>query len=393
MSLIPAKTTLADYLLQQAQLDLPAHRLPVATYLVHNLDERGFLCCDTEDVADRFGVSCDEVEQVVAVLQGLDPPGIAARDPRECLLIQLRQLRHQGVDHALAERLISDHWQALGRRALAEIAETAGVTSGEIHAALQFISNNLNPFPAQAFWLEPQDVPSQEKTQVLHPNVIIRACDESGSRDYVIEIPEEQMHQVRISPMYAEEMEALRRNGLHADQEWAEWEALYARARLFIRGLRQRWRTLRRIVRHLIDYQRDYLSHGDRSLRPLTRAQLADLLGVHESTVSRAVADKYVQLPDGKIVPLAKFFDSTASTKSAIKDLIAREECPLSDREIAEQLAREGYDISRRTVAKYRNALGIPPSTVRGRIRELRMASRRRNGAVDGRGGASSDTE
>jgi RNA polymerase sigma-54 factor len=125
----------------------------------------------------------------------------------------------------------------------------------------------------------------------------------------------------------------------------------------------------------LVDYQREFLVHGEQHLKPLTRAHVAEMLDVHESTVSRAVVGKYVKLPCGKVVPLETFFDSAAPIKHAIEKMIDQEEVPLSDRVIAERLAELGYDISRRTVAKYRNALNILPSTLRKRSRELRALS------------------
>jgi RNA polymerase sigma-54 factor len=377
MSSIPARTTLADYLLQQAQLDLPPEEMPIATYLANNLDNRGFLCCEIEEVQDHFQVPGERVERVIAVLQGLEPAGIAARNLRECLLIQLNHLSSQGIGNPLAERLVSDHWKALGRCEMMEIARAARVTVTEVCEALQFIKQNLNPFPTQAAWSRSVAASWQEPASILYPSVIIRTRGVSGQESYEIELPEEERYRLRVNPAYVEEMKVLERNKSDGDRKWAEWEALYSRARWLIQGLEQRWETLRSIMRCLVDYQRGYLRFGDRHLRPLTRAELADRLGIHESTVSRAVADKSVQLPDGRIVPLAKFFDSTASVKAAISELIRGEKRPLSDRQIAERLARSGYDVSRRTVAKYRNALGIPASSARRRIETLQAVSGR----------------
>jgi RNA polymerase sigma-54 factor len=138
-----------------------------------------------------------------------------------------------------------------------------------------------------------------------------------------------------------------------------------------VKSIEQRWETLYDLMCCLVDYQRDFLIHGEQSLKPLTRARVAEIMGVHESTVSRAVAGKYVQLPSGQLVSLDTFFDDTAPIKRAIRELIDQEEGALSDRAIAERLAERDYNISRRTVAKYRNAMGILPSALRKRSREL----------------------
>jgi RNA polymerase sigma-54 factor len=160
-------------------------------------------------------------------------------------------------------------------------------------------------------------------------------------------------------------------SGPSDEQGWDQWRAFEARARLFVKSIEQRWETLYELMVCLIDFQRDFLVDGEIRLRPLTRARVADMMGVHESTVSRAVADKYVQLPCGEVVRLEKFFDSAAPIKRRIEDLVAQESEPLSDSALAEKLSEEGYDVARRTVAKYRNALGILPYSLRRRRKNL----------------------
>jgi RNA polymerase sigma-54 factor len=140
---------------------------------------------------------------------------------------------------------------------------------------------------------------------------------------------------------------------------------------LFVRSIEQRWQTLYELMRCLVAYQRDFVAHGEKHLRPLTRARVAKMMDVHESTVCRAVAGKYALLPSCRVVPLAKFFDSAAPIKQMIEDLVDRETQPLSDRAIAERLRGQGHNVARRTVAKYRNALEILPSSLRGRSKAL----------------------
>lgn len=364
--------SLADHLLHQARLQLPAHDLTLAAYLIDSLDERGFLCADAGELALELGVEREHVEQVIAVLQTLDPPGIAARDARECLLRQLEDLDRQGRGHPLAHAIIRDYWDALGRYGLAEITRAAGCSSSDVQAAIQFIRNNLYPFPAYTFWSDKHHTPPELTAAPPEPDVIIRARGSGAQTLYEIELPEQEAYPLRISPACAEAVREMR--ALPAGEKWEEWQSLCMQARLFIKSLEQRWQTLRNVARFLVDYQRPFLRHGEKRLRPLTRAALAAALGLHESTVSRAVAGKYAQLPDGRIVPMACFFDRAAPAKEALKELVAGEDRPLSDREIAARLKKQGFALSRRTVTKYRNALHILPSWLRARERKTAQA-------------------
>jgi RNA polymerase sigma-54 factor len=358
VSRLTSSTTLSEHLLQQVRLSLPPHDLPIAVCVVENLDSHGFLACELDEVADLCGVDLARAEGVVSAIQQLDPVGVAARNGRECLLIQVEHLSREGIEHPLVETLIQDHWEALSRQSFAEIAQSLGTAVDEIEEALQFIRHNLNPYPAHADWADLHESPPEQEAAYPVPDVIIsRRTDGEG---YDVELPGAQLYQLCVSASYRD---ATRR--LTGSSDRGTWEALYDRARLFIKSVEQRWQTLSHLACCLVDHQRDFLDRGDKHLRPLTRAQVADTMGVHESTVSRAVAEKYAQLPGGRIVPLAKFFDSAAPVKETIKELVAQESKPLSDREIAEELAQRGYSIARRTVAKYRNALNILPSSLR----------------------------
>jgi RNA polymerase sigma-54 factor len=364
ISRLTSSTALADHLLSQVRLSLPPQDWPIAAWLVESLDDHGFLSCDPGEAASLCGVDRVHVESVISAVQQLDPVGVAARDARECLLVQLAHLARERIEQPLAKVLVEEHWEALSRRSFAEIARAERTTVDEVKAALQFIKDNLNPFPAHAHWADLHESPPEKEAIYPNPDIII--SERSDGEGYEIELPMAQVYRLRVSASHLEAMEALRANRASStERNWEQWEAFYARARLFIKSVEQRWRTLYRLARHLVDYQRDFLAHGDRCLKPFTRAQLADVLGVHESTVSRAVAGKYAQLPTGRVIPLAKFFDSSAAIKEIIRELIAQESKPLSDKEIAEELVRQGHRVARRTVTKYRNALNILPSSLR----------------------------
>jgi RNA polymerase sigma-54 factor len=365
-SQLASHAALSEHLLRQVALSLPPEDLPIAAHLVHSLDDHGFLRCELAAVASLFAVDQARVENVVSALQELDPTGVAARDARECLLIQLEHLRREGIEQPLARVVIANHWEALGRRSLPEIARAVGAPVDQVQAALQFIKDNLNPFPAHAYWAGIRESLPEGGAARLRPDVIIGRRPEAAGGGYEIELPAAEAYRLRISASFVAAMEEVRADASSTpEQNWEQWEELLARARLFVKSVEQRWRTLHSLVVHLVEYQGDYLAHGDKHLKPLTRVELADAMGVHESTVSRAVAGKYVQLPSGRIVPLARFFESSVPVKLMIKELVARESRPLTDREIAEVLAQLGHPIARRTVTKYRSELNILPSSRR----------------------------
>jgi len=350
-------SSLADYLLMQMGPRLRPQELAVANYLVESLDDHGLLSIDLEELARLAGSSLEQMERLLSILQEQEPIGIGARSVKECLLIQIRYLEEQGRSQPWVREIIERHWENLGRGRFEEIAEVLGITTEEVEEALGFIRDNLNPYPAQAYH-------SSDRSPYIRPDVIIQA-HEGG---FIIEIPEEERYRFRVNPLYGE----LLAKRATKEEEREHLREYMARARLFISSFEQRWKTLRRIMTTLIEEQREFLERGVRHLKPLTRAELAQSLGLHESTISRAMAQKYAQIPQGQIVPLADFFDASLPAKDLIKTLISQEEKPLSDGQIAKELTRRGLPLARRTVAKYREALGILPANLRRPGRKAR---------------------
>jgi RNA polymerase sigma-54 factor len=371
VSRVASCMTLADHLLQQARLNLPDKDIVIAAHLIEGLDERGFLCSSLDEVASAIGVGRERVEWVLSIVQSLDPIGIAARDARQCLLIQIEHLRDEGVEHSLAEVLIREHWEMLGRYSVSSVAREVESSVDDVREALRFVRENLNPYPAHASWVNVHEPPPRDQVVCPRPDIIIR--ERMGAEGkYEIEFPKAQRYQLRVSAAYGQVMNRPGVRDHPTDQQgWEQWKAFEARARLFVKSIEQRWQTLYELMTCLVDFQCDFLAHGESQLKPLTRARVAEMMEVHESTVSRAVADKYVQLPCGEVVPLEKFFDSAAPIKRMIEDLVDHEREPLSDGVIAEKLSERGYDVARRTVAKYRNALGILPYSLRRRRKDL----------------------
>jgi RNA polymerase sigma-54 factor len=311
------------------------------------------------------------VAAVLKALQSLDPPGIGARDLRECLLIQLREFERRGEAHPVARPLLERFLHQLGERHFAEIARELGVTSTAVKQAWRFIRSNLHPYPAHAF--ESAGLPDQgvrdgrERGILVRPDVVIRRTD----RGFEAEVVERRRFRFGVNSLYTDLARQVRQSTANRvplnDTERQHVREYSARARFFIECVRQRWETLAVIADALVVFQRDFLEHGVRHLRPLTRGELADYVGLHESTVSRATADKYVLLPSGRTIPFDDFFDGSLAAKDMLRELISGEDHakPYSDEDLASLLHERGLPLARRTVAKYREAIGILPSRFR----------------------------
>ncbi|WP_164716321.1 RNA polymerase factor sigma-54 [Paenibacillus whitsoniae] len=346
-------------LLPQAELPPPLPR--ILRFLIGSLDESGYLTLSVQEAASLLRTAQEAVEAALAVLHKLDPPGVGARSLQECLLLQLSEVQERS--RPLAAELIRCHLADIGKRPLPMLAARLRTPPQELQTALNEIKR-LHPRPGARFHhagLTPYIVPEV----ILEPHdagIAVYACPAawprlSLSRDY-----ERLLH----APAH--------------DEAGAFVQGKWNTARLFLRSLEQRRDTILRVARALAEEQADYLRQGPAGLKPLTLREIADRLGLHESTVSRAVSGKYAQTPWG-VKELKSFFASglqtdvgdtasSASVKAQIQTRILEENYafPYSDQQLAELLRQEGIRISRRTVAKYREELGIPPSTLRRRL-------------------------
>jgi len=364
ISRVPGETTLAEYLAWQIRPALPAEDHAIAQYLIDSLDGHGFLTVSAEDVAANLGVARDRVQRVIAELQRLDPPGIGASGPQEALLIQLQRMREDGKPRPLAEAMISE-WDLFLRQQVRALARMLGVTEEKIRAEYEFIKANLNAKPAHAHWALGEAKPASD-TVYVRPDIAIRRRP-APDTGFEVEVLPGRSFTLRIAPEYkrlAAELES--KDDPSCEQAREQLKEFMSRGKLFIRCVNQRWQTLQMIGDWLVNYQADFLENGNRSIKPITRAELAEQIGVHESTVSRAIANKYALLPNGRVIPLADFFDESLAVKDVLLEIIAQEKRPLSDQELAKRLAARGYPIARRTVAKYRQELGILPARLRG---------------------------
>lgn len=353
--------SLQEHLMFQLQLAAADdEEKKIGEYLIGCIDDSGYLRCGVEEAAARLKVDRGAVLHVLQIVQGFDPAGVGARDLGECLLIQLDYL---GISDPLPRRVVADHLPDLADCRLAKIAEALGETVQRIQAVADLL-RTLDPKPGRRFG-QPGDV----------RYVVPEAAIEKVGGDFVVVLHDNLVPRLRISPLYRRLL--ARGSGMEADTLKYLEHKVHSAVWL-MRSLEQRRLTLFRVVDTIARMQREFLDKGIRHLRPMTLRQVAASVNVHESTVSRAVANKYVQTPQG-VFELRFFFTSGVGTvggrvsaesiKAMIADLVRDEDTtrPLSDQEIVSRLQQRGINISRRTVAKYRDEAGIPPSGKRKR--------------------------
>jgi RNA polymerase sigma-54 factor len=355
---VAAPTSLNEVVQRDLHVSLPMSDHPIADYLVGSLDERGFLDGNIDEIATMMQTSPEHIEQVLLKLQEFGPAGLGARNVQECLLIQLNRLERQGISNSHLRTIVSDYWFDLGEHRYGVISQALGISYDEVVAARDFMRQHLRPFPLE----RAGENANTTDTSYLMPDVIIR----EESDQLVAEVVESRRFYLRLNPLYQELAQAMLRGQQDISHDEREHLSTFvSRARLFLTNLRQRRETIRRIAEYLIERQEAFLRHGVRHLSPLTRAEVAAAIGVHESTVSRATANKYVQVPNKEIVPFSHFFTASLSVKDVIHELIANESTALTDQDIVEILKGRGFEVARRTVTKYRGQLGILPSTLR----------------------------
>lgn len=355
----PAETELPTYVLRQIAPDLAADERGLAAFMLTHLDEDGFLTTDILEVAQYVHVSPEKVRRVKNLIMHADPIGVGAENTREALLVQIDALAETGEVPPLAEKIVSECLDLLSHHQYAEIAHKFDVSQKVVSQAAKFISENLNPFPARSHWGD-QRQPGNDATEVYHrPDILISYLNENPENPLVVEIVMPISGTLQINPLFKQAVQQADENNKD------ELKGDLDKASLFVKCLQQRNHTMERLLTRVVGLQRDFILHGEKYLKPVTRAQISVELEVHESTISRAVANKAVQLPNKKIVPLASFFDRSLNVRTVLKEIIEHEGKPLSDSDLVEMLAEHGYEVARRTVAKYRSIEGILPAHLR----------------------------
>lgn len=349
---------LREHLELQMHLAAPDDEIErIGRYLIGSLDDNGYLTSSIEEAATSLSTSVARVESALALLQNFDPFGVGARDLKECLSIQLRQ---RGEQDPLVWAIVTDYLQEVGEGRTRHIADHLKVTPREIQQAVDLI-RTLDPKPGSAF--------GSSQSAYITPDITI----ERVTGNYVISINDTHVPRLTINPYYKKVI-----RDIDADTKKFVEGRLTAAVWL-IKSIEQRHKTLYNVAEAIVDLQRAFFDRGPRHVKPLTMKTVADRLGIHESTVSRATANKYAATPHG-LFSLRTFFTSGVSgtdgeivsasrVKQDIRELIDCEssEQPLSDQAIAQALARTGATISRRTVTKYREEMGISASSKRKR--------------------------
>jgi len=372
--LIPQSRPPIERLIEQVTLMADKTEQELAVLLLYRLDHRGFLIVPAEELASELGTSGDRIERAVRILHLLEPPGIGARDIRECFLIQCAHLEADGIDCQRVRQILTAAWDDFLNQRWDRVATQIHEPISVVEQAREFMRLNFCPYP-----LAMLEASTGSAEDLNYPDLVILRENHDGSPPiFKLQIPGAEEFELRICANFQETLRALPRSKDESCARERSWiRGHMDRAQELITALNQRWETLWRLGEYLIHYQNDFLVHGSLHLKPLTRAAVAQRLGLHESTISRAVSDKTVQLPDGRLIPLRDFFDSAVATKEAIRRLL-RENCnSLSDREIAEGLEANGMNFSRRTVTKYRREMNLQPSHRRGSIGDLDKIGKR----------------
>jgi RNA polymerase sigma-54 factor len=306
-------------------------------------------------------VPISRVEKLIRLIQHADPLGVGSSSPKDALLIQLEVLGESLHIPDRAEDAVRAGIELLSPHHLPELARHLNIPTSQAREIVRFISDNLNPFPARAHWGEmPNTEASNSQENTFHfPDIIISRCTEEDDSALIVEIAMPFYGTLRVNPLFREALQQA------PEDKSALWQEDLEKATLLVKCLQQRNHTIVRLMQKLVVIQREFILNGDAYLKPLTRADMAEELEVHESTMSRAVSDKAVQLPSRRIVPLAMFFDRSLHVRTALKQIIDQESDSLSDSQIAEMLSNMGFPVARRTVAKYRSIEGILPAHLR----------------------------
>jgi RNA polymerase sigma-54 factor len=358
-----ATSTLRDHLIQQlAMLNLPLRDRQIVAALIDALDEDGYLTTSLEEVAELFGedveLDADELSIALKYVQSFEPVGVGARDCAECLMLQLRALPDSGNCRQLAMKLVAEHLQLLANRDYTKLKRLLHTDDEGVRAVRELI-RSLNPRPGAAF--------SRPEANYVVPDVVVRKV----RGRWQASLNEAAMPKLRLNRIYAD---ILTRNRDSSNQQLS---AQLQEAKWLIRNVQQRFDTILRVAQAIVERQRRFFDHGEVAMRPMVLREIADMLTLHESTISRVTTQKYMLTPRGTF-ELKYFFGSHVATdtggaasataiRALIKQLIGAEnpKTPLTDSRIADLLGDQGILVARRTIAKYREALAIPPVNLR----------------------------
>jgi RNA polymerase sigma-54 factor len=355
-------TSLSDHLMWQLSLQTEDERLrEIGGAIIGNLDDDGYLVASVEEIAAMGEWPVAGVERALQHVQTFDPIGVAARDLQECLWLQIR---HLGLEGTPTEKIVTEHLRLLQNHQVPEIARRLGMSIDDLKEHIEII-RNLDPKPGSRY--------NPQQSQYVIPDVYVVKVEDQ----YVAVLNEDGLPQLRISPTYRRLLDKSAGSGEANDETRAYVKDKFRSALWLIKSVDQRQKTIQKVANSIINFQREFLDHGIEYLRPLVLRDVANDIGMHESTVSRVVNNKYMHTPQG-VFELKFFFHSGISSsygdsvssvtiKQRIRKIIENEDPrkPLSDSKIVSILQKEGLMLARRTIAKYREELKIPTSNQR----------------------------
>lgn len=357
----PDVMELPEYILRQIVYDLPENEREIAAYIIMQVNEDGFVTEPNASIAQYFHVPLSKVEKIRKTIMRADPIGVCAVSPEAAMSIQLEMLAEATDIPSFYSNIVEKYLSTLSKKDYKKVAQDLDLSESDVRKAEHFISENLNPYPGRASWGSRKNDRVVQENVYSNPDIIVKYLNNDPNQSLIVEIIVPYGGNLQISSIYKKAMQQ------SEDQKKDDLKPDYEKANLFIKCLQQRNNTMRRMLEKITKYQVDFIRKGAKYINPITRADLAEELEVHESTISRAVANKSLQLPDGKIVPLSRFFDRSLGVRTELKEIINKEskKKPLSDSKIAEILNQKGYDLARRTVAKYRAMENIDPAYMR----------------------------
>ncbi len=351
-----------DYLRQQVGMTLAGRKLRIAQYIIDSLDDDGYFRESLFETSEELASHVLEIEEVLAVLQKCDPPGIAARDLQQCLILQIDLIGQDDGELALISRRIVDEcWDDFSKMKIKAIAAALGLDISEIADAVEYIRERLNPYPASVY-RDPNANMSPSNSDALIPDVLIREhegvmiADVADTYESVIGTDETYQN------IYAEIKD---QDNVLCEDDRKHVREHVERVKFIMEAIQLRKKTLVRIAQYLVDFQEEYVRLGPAHLKPIRQKDVAEEMEVHESTVSRALAGKFCRLPSGEVISFEVFFDSALPARDMISRIVSESKEPLSDSDIARKLAEKGINIARRTVAKYREQMKMLPVQLR----------------------------
>lgn len=353
--------TLIDHLLWQLRLSTSERVMEeIGEVIIGNLDENGYLQSSLEEISSISGAKPEDVERALNLIQSFDPIGVAARDLRECLILQIRNLGLQGTP---VEEIVKNHLLDVEKKRYDTIAKELNIPLNDVLTAIEVIEG-LEPKPGRAYL--------NVDVKYITPDVYVQKVGD----DYVITLNEDGMPKLRLSPFYKNLIRA--KNSL-SPAERGYIEEKFKSALWLIKSIEQRERTIYKVADSIVRFQKDFFEKGLDYLKPMTLKDIAEALSMHESTISRTTTNKYIHTPHG-LFELKFFFSgglqsgedrvSTLYVRNMIRKMVSYEDPrkPLSDQQIAEMLRKNDINIARRTIAKYRLELNIPPTSIRKRM-------------------------